>query len=589
MILIHDVENIHQLPLVGMNTLHLNIKDGIRVKFDKIMFQNILCQSFLAQMFDFAQLREERLVVYIVVQKVQLFRIAVPAAAAQRLIDEAGQFRIRAHQPAAMRDAVGLVVEHLRIVFVEIMQRRCLQNIGMNLGHAVDAVTADNGQACHMHHAIFEDGHGLYLGIVVRIAVAHIFEMTAVDFLDNHVDARQKFLEHIHRPGFECLRHDGMVGVGDGILGDSPSFAPFQTVFINQDAHEFRNGYSRMRIVDMDGNLLAQVANLHARLDVVTYNALHAGRRHEVFLNQAHLAAFPGAVIRIEVTGNTLDEQAVFVLLPNLLLREIAIIGEVTVNFCIPKAQIVDRVVMIADNGHIIGNCHDDHGVLMHELQAAVRHLLHISIAVELDIHGLIRLAVFPGKAVLQPVVGDFYLVAVNDFLLKQTVLITDGAAMARQMMCCHGIDKAGSKTAQTAVAQTSIGFFFVNLVQVQLEVAQRFLNRFLNAQINQIGFQETAHQELNGEIVNLLFLTLHIGLVGLNPIFRNIHLRHSGYGLIDFVFRQFVQLTAPHEMCSIDEPGFQIFLNFFKLGIVNIRFLLCQKKHSLFSASTQQ
>jgi hypothetical protein len=83
----------------------------------------------------------------------------------------------------------------------------------------------------------------------------------------------------------------------------------------------------------------------------------------------------------------------------------------------------------------------------------------------------------------------EIYLVAINDFLLKQAVLITDGAAMARQMMCCHGIDKAGSKSAQTAVAQARIGFFFINLVQIQLEVAQRFLNRFLNAQIDQIGF----------------------------------------------------------------------------------------------------
>ena len=340
-----------------------------------------------------------------------------------------------------------------------------------------------------MNHAVFQNGKCLHFGIVVRIALPHIFEMTAVDFFDNHVDARQKFLEHIHRPGFECLRHDGVVCIGDGVLRNSPSFAPLQTIFINENTHKFGHRYSRMRIVDMNSNLLAQVANLHARLDVVAHNALHAGRGHEVFLNQAHLAALPGAVIRIEITGNTLNEHAVFILLTNLFLREIAVIREVTVNLCIPKAQIVDCVVMIADNGHIIGNRHNNHRILMYQFQAAIRHFLHVGIAIELDIHGFIRFAVLPGKAVFEPVVGDFYLVAIDDFLLEQTVLITDGAAMPRQMMRRHGIDKAGSKTAQTAVAEARIGFFLVNLVQIQLEVAQGFPNRFLNAQINQIGF----------------------------------------------------------------------------------------------------
>ena len=351
----------------------------------------------------------------------------------------------------------------------------------MNLSHTVDAVTAHNSQTSHVDKAVLNDGHSPYLILVVRITLTDVLYMTAVDFLDNHVNTRQQFLEHISRPCLQSLRHNRMVGVADGVLGDGPCFAPLQTVFINENTHELGHSHSRMGIVDMNGNLLAELADIHARLDIVAHDTLHAGRGHEVFLNQAHFAAFPCTVVGVKITGDTFDKGTVLVLLANLLLCQVAVIGKVTVYLGIPEAQVVYGAVMIADNRHIIGNSHDNHGVLMHQFKAAVRHFLHVGIAVEFYVDGLIRLAVFPGKAVFQPVVGDFYLVAVDDFLLKQAILITDRAAMSRQVMRRHGINEAGSQPAQAAVAQTGIRLFLINLVNIQLEVTQNFLDSLFN------------------------------------------------------------------------------------------------------------
>ena len=63
--------------------------------------------------------------------------------------DQLGQARIALHQPAARRHAVGLVVDPLRIEFVEVAEDRLLHQLGVQRRHAVDRVAADERQLSH--------------------------------------------------------------------------------------------------------------------------------------------------------------------------------------------------------------------------------------------------------------------------------------------------------------------------------------------------------------------------------------------------------------------------------------------------------
>ena len=78
----------------------------------------------------------------------QLAEVGDPAVA-DGLGDRAGERRVRQQQPAARRDAVGLVVEALGKHLGQVLDGRRAQQLGVNRGHAVGAVRADDGQVGH--------------------------------------------------------------------------------------------------------------------------------------------------------------------------------------------------------------------------------------------------------------------------------------------------------------------------------------------------------------------------------------------------------------------------------------------------------
>ena len=125
--------------------------------------------------------------------------------------------------------------------------------------------------------------------------------MAAVDFVDDHVDAREQRAEHIDVPRFKGLRHDRMIRIGDGIARDRPCILPCQLFFVNQHAHQLRHAECRMRIIDVDADLPAEIVDAHARLLVVTDDALHTCRDKEVLLNKTHPPPLKRTVIGIEV------------------------------------------------------------------------------------------------------------------------------------------------------------------------------------------------------------------------------------------------------------------------------------------------
>ena len=114
-------------------------------------------------------------------------------------------------------------------------------------------------------------------------------------------------------------------------------------------------------------------------------------------------------------------------------------------------------------------------------------------------------MALQPHLTAGQPVVGALLLPAVHDLLLEDAVLVQDGVAGAADAGGGHAVQIAGSQTAQTAVAQTCIGLFLKNAVQIDVGVGQCLLSNLVQTQIEQAHLQAAAHQELHAEVVDLL------------------------------------------------------------------------------------
>ena len=84
-----------------------------------------------------------------------------------------------------MSDAIGLVIELLREKFVEILKGIRFENLGMDLGDAIDRETRVNCHIGHMNLTIFDDLHRV--AFVARDPLLIQKEVkTAIDLLDDH-------------------------------------------------------------------------------------------------------------------------------------------------------------------------------------------------------------------------------------------------------------------------------------------------------------------------------------------------------------------------------------------------------------------
>ena len=222
----------------------------------------------------------------------------------------------------------------------------------------------------------------------------------------------------------------------------------------------------------------------------------------------------------------------------------------------------------------------------MDKLQLAV-HLTHIGITVELHIDRFVRLAVLPYEAVAQPVVRQLHLIAVDDLLFKETVLIANGAAMPRVTVCSERVDKAGSEAAEAAVAEPRIRLFLVGIRELQIELLQNLLHRLLNAEVDEIGAQEPTEQKLNGKIVDLLDALLRVLPIRLDPVVRNGLLRRRRNRLVDLLFGQLVETPPEENVRRCDKAALQDLLHRFvrlPCGSYHL-FLMCQNAHSFSKA----
>ena len=129
---------------------------------------------------------------------VQLGEVGDPAVA-DGVGDDAGERGVGQQQPAPRRHAVGLVVEALGEHLGQVLDRHRAQQPGVDGGHAIGAVRADDGEVGHPDLALASPSSmrldALDPALVAREAGAHLVEEAAVDLEDDLQMARQQQLE----------------------------------------------------------------------------------------------------------------------------------------------------------------------------------------------------------------------------------------------------------------------------------------------------------------------------------------------------------------------------------------------------------
>ena len=295
----------------------------------------------------------------------------------------------------------------------------------MQLGNAVDLMAGSKAEICHADLIVCDHCHIVDLCPIAGISSAQFVHKTAVDLLTDGVYTGKLLAEQIHIPALQCLAHNRMVGVGQGLACDLPRLIPAIFILIDQNPHQFRNAKRRMRIVDVNSDLVCQIVKGMVFLIMLFQNALQRSRDQQILLLQTQTLALNMVVCRIKHLGNRLCHCIAFQCADIITAGEGCHVKALR-QFGAPKNQAVHALTVISGDKQIMR--HGNHRIIadLCDLELSVVHPL-ADLAAETDLDRIVFSRTEPDIAHFEPVIREFHLPAIDDLLAENAEFIADG------------------------------------------------------------------------------------------------------------------------------------------------------------------
>src|SRR5260370_1242562 len=235
----------------------------------------------------------------------ELTEVGDPAIA-NGISNDARERGIRQQQPASWGDPVGLVTEPFRKQTRQIFNGNRAEELGMDRRNTIRAMRADNRQVRHANlpsAAFIYQAYTLNHAFIARKLRADGVKQAAIDLEHDLKVPRQHLLKPRKRPFLQRLRKQSVVCVSEGPLSNAPRSVPAETLIVEQNSHQLRNGQSRMRIVELNGDLLGKRGPFRAAAPKAAHQIRQRAGHQEVLLHKAQSLPHAGRVIRIENSG----------------------------------------------------------------------------------------------------------------------------------------------------------------------------------------------------------------------------------------------------------------------------------------------
>ena len=386
---------------------------------------------------------------------------------------------------------------------MQVGKDRLLHQLGVQRGHAIDAVAARKGQVRHAHPPLAalvdqaDRGNG---AVVDALQATRLAQQLGVDRIDQLHVARQQPLEQVQRPALQRLGQEGVVGIAEGAPGNIPRLVETQIVMIDQQPHQFGDRHRRMGVVQLDRRLVGQGANVLEILDMPPDDVLERGGGEEIFLPQPQLLARGRAVRRIEDADQRLRRQ-LSGQRAGIVARIEPIEPDGVDRLCGPQAQRVDPLAAPADHGGVDRDRLDRLGGFPVDRAAlGADHL-----AAEADEIGALAPLEFPGIAMAQPGFGQLDLPAIVDPLAEHAVHIADAIAIGGQVEAGEAFHETRRQPPQAAIAQRRVGFDLFQFGKIDAQRLERARHLRHHPHVRQCVAQQAPDQELQAEIIDPL------------------------------------------------------------------------------------
>ena len=145
-----------------------------------------------------------------------------------------------------------------------------------------------------------DDGQTRHSCGVAGVPAAHLVEKPPVDFEDDLEVPWQHTGEERHRPLLQCLGQQRVVRVRQRALRHGPRRVPVHDLFVDQQAHQLRDGDRGMGIVQLRHEPAIQRRQRATRLEVHADHVLERTGDEEILLLEPEPLPLAGLVIRIQ-------------------------------------------------------------------------------------------------------------------------------------------------------------------------------------------------------------------------------------------------------------------------------------------------
>ena len=113
--------------------------------------------------------------------------------------------------------------------------------------------------------------------------------------------------------------------------------------------------------------------------------------------------------------------------------------------------------------------------------------LVSRDMTVELNVHRDIMPRKFP-RIEVQPIIWYLYLVAVDNFLLENTISISQAISPGRVIQCSHAVEETCSQPAETTIAEGCVMLLGYDILNSEPQVFQTSYTKYLAAPFQVIG-----------------------------------------------------------------------------------------------------
>ena len=335
-----------------------------------------------------------------------------------------------------------------------------------------------------MHHAVLQDG------IAGHLAHGHapLLQRAAqqrVQLFHIRIHPGQHAAEQLLIPFFQRLGHNGVVGVGKGIVGNLYCVGKRDARLFDQQAQQLGNGHCGVGIVELYRVCVGKMGEIPAMGRAVsTHHVLQRRAGEEILLLEAQALACVGVVVGVQHTADIFGGVplahggGIFLGVEQIEIECLERLG-------LPQTQCIDGFHSVADDRRV------------------VRHGAH-GLPAELHSDGILLPANAPWISKALPVIGGLFLEAILKILPEQAVLVPDAVAVQRHALRGGGIQKARGQAAQAAVAQRRVLDLFKH-VRIHTRVQQHLLHLAQAAHVQQIGVNEASHKKLRRKVRHAL------------------------------------------------------------------------------------